>query len=74
MDSIYQKTFFSFKEFKINIKFSSRAIVKKQKHSDLLTSKKISCWAQDLGFSDLAVVDVESPNNLTDPMKYYKSL
>ena len=72
MDSIYQKTFFSFKEFKINIKFSSRAIVKKQKHSDLLTSKKISCWAQDLGFSDLAVVDVESPNNLTDPMKYYK--
>jgi epoxyqueuosine reductase len=47
--------------------------VKLQKHSDYPTLEKISSWAQELGFSDLAVVDIESTKDLSDPIERYKS-
>ena len=47
--------------------------MKSHKYSDNQTLEKISGWAQELGFSDLAVADIESPKNLSLPIERYKN-
>ncbi len=47
--------------------------MKSLKYSDTQTLEKISAWAQELGFSDLAVVDLEHPKNLSTPVERYKN-
>lgn len=41
-------------------------------NSNYPTSKKVSKWACDLGFSDLSVVDIESSESLFDPIQHYQ--
>ena len=43
------------------------------KYSDNQTLEKISGWAQELGFSDLGVADLENPKNLSTSIDRYKN-
>ena len=43
------------------------------KYSDNQTLEKISRWAHELGFSDLAVADIEYPKSLNKPIERYKN-